>query len=122
MNVSCGNYTVGDFNGSGLFNVADIVNAYSYIGHQWPDPALLCECPDDGPIWAVAMDVNSSCSVNIADVVDGYSKLKTGSPELTPCLDCPPPGWHPFRGGDDTPLVAPGLKSKAKMNTNNGGD
>jgi len=87
----CGNYVVGDFNGSGAFNIADIVESFSNLKTGLPDPALLCECPpNSGNQWAVAMDVNNSCGFNVADIVSGFSYLKTGSPEPTPCGICPP--------------------------------
>jgi hypothetical protein len=88
---SCGYYVIGDFNGSGAFNIADIVESFSNLKTGLPDPALLCECPPgSGNEWAVAMDVNNSCGFNVADIVSGFSYLKTGSPELTPCGICPP--------------------------------
>jgi hypothetical protein len=84
-------YVVGDFNGSGVLNVADIVDGYSKLKTGFPEPGLLCECPGcSGNEWAVAMDVNNSCAFNVADIVDSYSKLKTGLPELVPCESCPP--------------------------------
>jgi len=84
-------YVVGDFNGSGAFNVADIIDAFSFLRTGLPLPALLCECPPgSGNEWAVAMDVNNSCGFNIADIVSGFSRLKTGSPEPVPCELCPP--------------------------------
>lgn len=87
----CGPYVVGDYNGSGALNVADIVDAYSKLKTGSPDAFLLCECPQgSGNVWAVAMDVNSSCTMNIADVVAAFSFLKTGAPELFPCDLCPP--------------------------------
>jgi hypothetical protein len=87
----CGYYLIGDFNGSGGFNVADIVDSYSKLKTGLPEPALLCECPpNSGNEWAVAADVNNSCAFNVADIVDGYSFLKTGLPEPSPCGICPP--------------------------------
>jgi hypothetical protein len=88
----CGHYVVGDYDGSGLFNVADIVDSYSMLKTGEPAyPELLCQClPDGGDFWYVRFDVNNSCEMNVADIVDGYSKLKTGSPELVPCELCPP--------------------------------
>jgi CubicO group peptidase (beta-lactamase class C family) len=87
-------YVIGDYNNSGAFNVADIVDGYSRLKTGLPEPAFECECPPgSGNEWAVAMDVNNSCAFNVADIVDGYSKLKTGSPELEPCEECPPPGF-----------------------------
>ena len=84
-------YVVGDFNGSGAMNIADVVSAFSRLKTGSPDPALLCECPTgSGVEWAVAMDVNASCGFNIADVIAAFSKLLTGSPELIPCPECPP--------------------------------
>ena len=90
----CGDYVIGDFNGSGEFNIADVIEAFLKLNGGPGEPALICECPPgSGNEWAVAMDVNSSCTFNISDVIDAFSKLKTGRPLLTPCLDCPPPGW-----------------------------
>jgi hypothetical protein len=89
--VACSEYTIGDFNGSGAFNVADLVVSYSKLKTGLPEPASICECPpESGYFWAVAADVNNSCAFNVADVVDGYSFLKTGSPEPEPCWMCPP--------------------------------
>jgi hypothetical protein len=111
----CGYYVIGDFNGSEVFNVADIVDGYSKLKTGLPEPSYECECPyGSGNEWAVAMDVNNSCAFNVADIVDGYSKLKTGSPELVPCLECPPPGWEPGPDRDDRPIVMPVLDSQAK--------
>lgn len=93
VNTSCQSYTVGDYNGSGVFNIADIVESFSWLKSGSPEPALLCECPaGSGVIWAVAMDVNNSCSFNVADVVSGFSYLKTGTPTPSPCQECPPGG------------------------------
>lgn len=84
-------YVVGDFNGSGVFNIADIIDSFSKLKTGGPEADLLCECPPGGGnFWAVAMDVNNSCNFNIADVVIAFSKLKTGLPELVPCEQCPP--------------------------------
>jgi hypothetical protein len=91
--VPCGDYVVGDFNGSGVFNVADVVAGYSRLKTGLPNPYFQCECPPlFGQFWVVAADVNNSCAFNVADIVDGYSNLKTGSPELIPCEHCPPEG------------------------------
>lgn len=99
----CGVYVVGDFNGSEIFNVADIVDAFSKLKTGSPEAALLCECPEgSGNIWAVAMDVNNTCAFNVADIIDGISNLKIGSPELTPCELCPP--GAPSPPGGDVPL------------------
>jgi len=116
----CGPYVVGDYNGSGVFNIADIVNAFSKLKTGSPEPFLLCECPaGSGNFWAVAMDVNASCVFNIADVVTGFSYLKTSLPIPIPCPDCPP--GAPRRGGDK-PLVIPHLDSKAKINNSSGSE
>jgi len=85
----CGFYVVGDFNGSGVMNVADIVAAFSYLQSGSPNPAMICEC-EPGNTFAVAMDVNNSCGFNVADIIVGFSRLQTGSPELVPCDACPP--------------------------------
>ncbi len=87
----CEDYVIGDFNGSGEFNIADIVDSFSKLKIGEPEAALICECPpESGDSWAIAADVNNSCSFNVADVIAGFSKLKTGSPELVPCEQCPP--------------------------------
>ena len=114
----CGDYAVGDYNGSGSFNVADIISAFSKLKTGAPDAALLCECPAGNDPWAVAMDVNNSCGFNVADIISAFSKLKTGSPELVPCELCPP-GGSPRRGGNQ-PLVMPRLETKAKIKINSG--
>lgn len=115
----CGPYIVGDFNGSGIFNVADIVNAFSKLIIGSPDAYLQCECPPGGGnIWAVAFDVNNSCSFNIADIVVGYSRLMIGSPELVPCQSCPPGSPSPGPGGQ--PLYDHPAGAKIKPDRNNG--
>lgn len=90
IDFPCGSYVVGDYNGSGEFNIADIIEAFQWF--IWPRyPELLCKCPPgSGNAWHVRMDLNNSCTFNIADIITGYSKLKTGSPELVPCDQCPP--------------------------------
>ncbi|MEE9553517.1 MAG: hypothetical protein V3W18_04395 [candidate division Zixibacteria bacterium] len=89
----CGIYTMGDYNGSRVFNIADIISAFSKLKTGSPEASLLCECPPgSGDVWPVAMDLNNSCSFNVADVIAGFSKLKTGEPELIPCEACPPGG------------------------------
>ncbi|MEE9553269.1 MAG: hypothetical protein V3W18_03135, partial [candidate division Zixibacteria bacterium] len=116
---TCGDYVIGDYNGSASFNVADIIAAFSKLKTGAPDAALLCDCENDGNIWAVAMDVNNSCAFNVADVIAGFSKLKTGAPVLVACELCPPDGGSPRRGGD-RPLIVPNLESKAKLSTGSG--
>ena len=107
-------YVIGDFNGSGVFNIADIVEAFSRLKTGLPDPALICECPPgSGNEWAVAMDVNNSCAFNVADIIDGFYKLKTGLPELVPCDQCPPGGRLAPGGG--RPLPIPTLESRLKV-------
>ncbi|MEE9555034.1 MAG: hypothetical protein V3W18_12115 [candidate division Zixibacteria bacterium] len=84
-------YVMGDFNGSGVFNIADIIVAFSKLKTGDPEPLLLCECPPgSGDEWAVAMDVNNTCGFNIADIITAFSNLKTGAPDFVPCEDCPP--------------------------------
>ena len=39
----CGFYIVGDYNGSGSFNVADVISAFSYLKTGQPHAALICE-------------------------------------------------------------------------------
>ncbi len=84
-------YLVGDWNGNGVFNIADVIAALSKLKTGQPNADHMCEClPNSGRIWPIAMDLNNSCAFNIADIVVGFSKLKTGHPELTPCEYCPP--------------------------------
>ena len=92
----CGYYVVGDWNGNGRFNLADIIAAWKWA--MWPDypgPALVCDCLGDGTFTFVAMDMNATCSLNIADIIWGYGKLKGQPNELMPCPECPP-GPPPF--------------------------
>ena len=87
----CESYIVGDFNGSGEFNVADIITSYSRLATGLPEAGIICECPPgSGHSWAAAMDVNNSCVFNIADVIIAYQRLALGEPELIPCGQCPP--------------------------------
>jgi hypothetical protein len=89
----CESYLVGDFNGSGEFNVADIVQSFSYLSTGSPEGAFICECPPgSGHDWAVAMDVNNTCAFNVADIVVAYQRLSYGQPEFQPCQYCPPAG------------------------------
>ena len=91
--IPCGSYIIGDFNGSGDFNVADIVSSYSRLATGSPNPALQCECPPgSGLELAAAMDVNNTCVFNVADVVVAYQRLSFGQPEFQPCQYCPPAG------------------------------
>ncbi|MEE9553680.1 MAG: hypothetical protein V3W18_05230 [candidate division Zixibacteria bacterium] len=100
--VPC-DYVIGDFNGNEIFNVADIIAAFSKLKTGSPDPAFLCECPPgSGNEWAVTMDVNNSCGFNVADIIAAFSKLKTGEPELIPCEECPPDSPSP--PGPEVPL------------------
>ncbi|MEE9553092.1 MAG: hypothetical protein V3W18_02250, partial [candidate division Zixibacteria bacterium] len=114
-------YVVGDFNGSGSFNISDIIDGFSKLKTGSPEADLICECPPGSGIeWAVAIDVNSSCAFNISDIIDGFSKLKTGSPDLEPCADCPPIGR--LAPGDELPLVIPLMNPKEKDVSNGAGD
>ncbi|MEE9554972.1 MAG: carboxypeptidase-like regulatory domain-containing protein [candidate division Zixibacteria bacterium] len=88
-------YTLGDFNGNEIVNIADLIAAFSKLRTGSPEPALVCECPVGRDAWIVVMDVNNSCEFNIADIILFFSKLSTGSPDLIPCELCPPPGWEP---------------------------
>jgi len=106
-------YVVGDFNGNAIFNIADVISAFSKLQTGAPEPAYPCECPPgSGNVWAVAMDLNNTCNFNIADIVVGFSKLQIGSPEPVPCDECPPGGRldPDFR---DRPLIIPKLKAKS---------
>jgi hypothetical protein len=85
----CGSYVVGDYNCSGQFNVADVVDMYSKLKTGSPVyPDCECDCEGDGNIWPVGGDVNNSCTFNIADVVIAYRSLM--GPPLVPCELCPP--------------------------------
>jgi len=119
----CGYYVVGDYNGSNAFNVADIVEGFSYLKTGSPDPFLLCECPPGNNAWAVAMDVNNSCGFNVADIVTGFSRLKTGLPEPVPCELCPPGAPVPPVPPDrDRPTVLPILRAKSNIDLIQSGD
>ena len=101
-------YVIGDYNGNGTMNVADVIAAFSKLQTGEPDPAYACECPaGSGNEWAVAMDVNNSCTFNVADVIAAFSKLQTGMPDLFPCEACPP-GERILPGDDNKPAVIPG--------------
>lgn len=110
----CGDYVVGDWNGSGEFNVADIISAFGRLRGQPNDPDFICECPPgSGNEWPVAMDVNNSCNFNIADVIWAFGKLRGQENELVPCELCPPdPSPLPREGNE--PLLVPNLRSKSK--------
>jgi len=87
----CGYYVVGDWNGSGRFNIADIIEVLRWA--RWPDypgPALICDCLEDGTFTFVAMDMNATCSFNLGDIVWGYGRLMGQPNTLTPCPECPP--------------------------------
>jgi len=115
----CGPYVVGDYNGNGTFNLADVIWGYGKLKGQNNPPGLLCECPaESGNTWAVAGDVNASCAFNLADIIWGYGKLKGQPNTLAPCGDCPPGAPSP-RGGDK-PLVVPDLKSKVRIGNSQG--
>jgi hypothetical protein len=89
----CGEYVVGDYNGSGVFNVADVVDGYSKLKTGLPQAAMICECPpESGNVWAVAMDLNNSCAFNVADIVIAVHKLQGAPIEFIPCEFCPPEG------------------------------
>ena len=86
----CGHYIVGDYNGNGTFNIADVIAAFSKLQTGSPDAALLCECPPgSGDIWAVAFDMNNSCSFNIADIVLAFQG-RIIRPFIEPCHECRP--------------------------------
>ncbi|MEE9554511.1 MAG: hypothetical protein V3W18_09460 [candidate division Zixibacteria bacterium] len=86
----CGFYVVGDYNGNGIFNVADVISAFSKLKTGHPDAALLCDCLGDGNEWAVAYDVNNSCTFNLADVIVAFSGGLIPERPLRPCVLCPP--------------------------------
>ena len=116
----CGHYVLGDYNGSEVFNIADVIAAFSKLQTGSPDAANLCECPPGGGIiFAIAMDVNGNCAFNLADVIVAFSKLQTGSPELDGCDLCPP-APPPSPGGGDRPLIVPNLESKVKLQNQSG--
>lgn len=88
----CGFYVVGDYNGNGHLNVADIVEMYSKLKTGSPVyPDLLCECPPgSGNFWPVRGDVNNSCKFNLADVVILCQRGWIPERPLRPCVHCPP--------------------------------
>jgi len=86
--AGCAYYVAGDFNYSGAFNVADILDMHSNLLTGSPPPGFTCDCA--GRVWGVVGDVNNSCAFNISDVVDGYSYLKTGAPPVELCDECLP--------------------------------
>jgi hypothetical protein len=91
--LPCDDYVVGDYNGSGVFNVADVVDGYSKLKTGQPEADLICECPpESGDDWAVAMDLNNSCAFNVADIVIAVHKLQGAPIEFIPCEFCPPEG------------------------------
>lgn len=81
------NYVVGDVNGSGSFNGADVVYGIEYfLGGV--TPVYICECTT-GDWWYVAGDVNASCTYNGADITRSV-RYFTGGALPQPCPDCPP--------------------------------
>jgi len=110
-------YVIGDWDGSGTMNIADIVDSFSNLKIGSPGPSYECECPaGSGNLWAVAMDVNETCTFNIADVVAAFSKLKTGLPDLLPCPDCPPISRIiPGSGGEKISVALPEIIAGGKM-------
>ncbi len=88
----CGDYILGDYNGSGSVNIADLITAYSYLITCSPDAVVMCQCPPgQGEEFAVAFDLNNSCTFNIADVY-AFSRYLPDMPwMLEPCEYCQPP-------------------------------
>jgi len=85
----CGHFIMGDWNGDGTFNIADVIAAFSKLMTGSPDAYLLCECPPgSGNIWAVIFDLNDSCTFNVADVIIAFPGLLP--PHWEPCHFCPP--------------------------------
>jgi len=112
----CGPYVVGDYNGSGSSNVADVVDMWSKLKIGTPVyPYLLCECPPGADPWPLRGDVNNSCNMNVSDIVWLFGKLKGQPNVLAPCAACPPGAPAP-RGGIK-PLVTPDLKAKVKLSS-----
>ena len=84
-------YVMGDYNGGGTFNVADIVDALLDLKGRGGHSAFYCYCPCyEEPLWSIPMDLNGSCGFNLADVIIGYWHLKGRPFELIPCEYCPP--------------------------------
>ena len=88
----CGNYIVGDYNGNGSINVADLIAALSYLQTCAPEAAVMCQCPPgQGEEFAVAFDLNNTCTF---DLIDYYlfMEIFPDTPWLAePCEYCAPP-------------------------------
>ena len=85
---SCGYYVLGDFNGSGGFNLADIISALSKLQTGSPNAYMNCECPpNSGNSWPIVFDLNNSCTFNIADI---YVAMTRQPYMFEPCEHCPP--------------------------------
>ncbi|MEE9552994.1 MAG: hypothetical protein V3W18_01755 [candidate division Zixibacteria bacterium] len=88
----CGDYILCDYNGNGSVNVADLLNAYSYLVTCAPYPAVLCQCPPgEGETFAVAFDLNNSCTFNIADFYLFMKYYPDNFWRAEPCEYCQPP-------------------------------
>lgn len=88
---SCGDYIPGDYNGNGSVNVADLVEAFSWIRTGAPEGAVMCYCPpDDSLEFAVAMDLNNDCRFDIVDICVFIKYLPDYPHMLQPCEYCPP--------------------------------
>lgn len=88
---SCGSYVMGDYNGNGSVNIADVISAFSYITTCSPEAALMCQCPPgQGEPFAVAFDLNGSCTFNIADIFAFLKHYPDHPDRLIPCRFCPP--------------------------------
>lgn len=81
------NYVLGDYTGSGVFNIADVISAFSKLKTGYPEAYFLYECPpNSGNVWEIVFDLNNSCSFNIADVVMAISRPWY----FEPCEHCLP--------------------------------
>jgi hypothetical protein len=82
-------YSLGDVNGSGIFNGIDVTYMVQFFKGGSP-PTVECNCPPYGLLFAQG-DVNGTCSFNGIDVSFSVIYFKGGA-DLIPCDACPPGG------------------------------
>ncbi len=108
-------YIPGDCDHNGVpLELGDVVALISNYRNILP-PYYICYCPPHGD-YAASADPNGNCvAFELSDVVaeiDAYRGLYT----VSGCEDCPGSD-RLLPGGDDQPILAPLLKSKAKDKT-----
>lgn len=78
------------------------------------DPSYTCICPPHGEDFAATADPNGNCiALELGDVVTEIAAYR-GTGSASGCTDCPGSG-RLLPGGEDSPLVTPSLKSRAKI-------